>query len=69
MSENQATTPDRPEDLDRAGKPDHAGEADWDAIVVGAGFSGVGAFRAICQEVADQGYQGLVLSRHEAPPR
>ncbi len=35
MSENQATTPDRPENLD------HAGEADWDAIVVGAGSSGL----------------------------
>jgi hypothetical protein len=28
---------------------------------------GVGAFRALCQEVAEKDYEGLVLSRHEAP--
>jgi cation diffusion facilitator CzcD-associated flavoprotein CzcO len=27
---------------------------------------GVGPFRAICQEVADKGYEGLVLTRHQA---
>jgi hypothetical protein len=25
---------------------------------------GVGPFRAICQEVAEKGYEGLVLTRH-----
>jgi len=28
---------------------------------------GVGPFRAICQEVAEKGYEGLVLTRAEAP--
>src|SRR6266699_4625065 len=28
---------------------------------------GVGPFRAVCQEVAEKGYEGLVLSGHEAP--
>jgi cyclohexanone monooxygenase len=28
---------------------------------------GVGPFRALCQQVAEKGYEGLVLSRHEAP--
>ncbi len=28
---------------------------------------GIGPFRAICQEVAEQGYEGLVLTRHDAP--
>ena len=28
---------------------------------------GVGTFRAICHEVAEKGYEGLVLSRHETP--
>ena len=28
---------------------------------------GVGTFRAICHEVAEKGYEGLVLSRHEMP--
>ncbi len=28
---------------------------------------GVGPFRAICQQVAEKGYEGLVLSGHEAP--
>jgi cyclohexanone monooxygenase len=30
---------------------------------------GVGTFRVICHEVAEKGYEGLVLSRHEAPTR
>jgi len=28
---------------------------------------GVGPFRTICQEIADKGYEGLILSSHEAP--
>jgi len=28
---------------------------------------GVGPFRAICHEVAEKGYEGLVLTRNEAP--
>jgi cyclohexanone monooxygenase len=28
---------------------------------------GVGPFRVICQEVAEKGYEGLELTRHEAP--
>jgi hypothetical protein len=28
---------------------------------------GVGAFRAICREVAEKGYDGLVLTRNRAP--
>jgi hypothetical protein len=27
---------------------------------------GVGPFRVICQEVADKGYEGLVLTRQQA---
>ena len=28
---------------------------------------GVGPFRTICQEIADKGYEGLILSPREAP--
>lgn len=85
MSENQTTM-----------APQAEGQApEFDAIVVGTGFSGlymlhvlrkqvganipgkprtlypyvggVGPFRAICQEVAEKGYEGLVLTRRETP--
>jgi hypothetical protein len=36
------------------------GSAGEDAVRIG----GVGPFRAICQEVAEKGYEGLVLTRH-----
>ena len=61
MSENQTTM-----------APQAEGQApEFDAIVVGADAvsvcrrrGGVGPFRAICQDVAEKGYEGLVLTRH-----
>jgi cation diffusion facilitator CzcD-associated flavoprotein CzcO len=59
MSENQTTT-----------APQAAGQApEFDAIVVGAGFSGLYMLHSLRKQglsvqVAEKGYEGLVLTRH-----
>jgi hypothetical protein len=53
----------------RSGEPDAWHDPEAGAKFPGARtlypyVGGVGPFRAICQDVAEKGYEGLVLTRH-----